>query len=93
MKRQVPHSRLKRRDDGCETLERLLRWPSLKRKFADKAVVIYSAQWLAWWRPNAHGYTDKLEDAGLWSIDQAINKTSHCGPEKQIRFMEAFPAK
>lgn len=51
-----------------------------------QTVYIWSREHCAWWRPNAQGYTNKLEQA--WSVDfpTAYDYTKHCGPEKGIVF-------
>lgn len=85
----VPAQRLRRRDDGAETLERLKRWPSLKEKFKGKYVHIVSGQWGCFWGPDGSGYTDKKADAGIYTFEDAWSRTYHCGPEKRIRFAVA----
>jgi hypothetical protein len=91
MKFRTPISRLKKRKDGSETVERLKRWPSLAEKFKGKFVYIVSAQWGAYWRQNGSGYTDEKQNAGLYSIEDALRHTRHCGPEKRIVFIVATP--
>jgi hypothetical protein len=57
-------------------------------------VHIYSGQWGAWWRSNGCGYTDAIELAGIYSIEDAWKRVSHCGLEKRISFhlLNSHPA-
>jgi len=43
------------------------------------------------WRPSRCGYTDRLENAGVYTLMEAYNATCHSGPEKQVRFI--FPSR
>ena len=70
-----------------ETLERLKRWPQLKARFP--FVRIYSAQWDAFWRGTGQGYTENALESEIFTIDAALRMTQHCGPEKQIQYVEA----
>ncbi|MGB5217379.1 MAG: hypothetical protein WBN66_03675 [Smithella sp.] len=79
-------SQLKRQPIGIETLERVMRWPSCADKIKGKFVLIFSREHLAYWRPNAAGYTDCKEMAGVWPFADAFKRTRHCGPEKMIEF-------
>lgn len=56
----------------------------LKRK--GQKFAIWSGQRGGYWRPGAKGYTDKIEDAGIYTIEECIGNTSHCGPEKRIEW-------
>ncbi len=51
-------------------------------------VAIWSGEHRAYWRRGSRGeganYTLNLDEAGVWSRDDAIRLTSHCGPEKLI---------
>ena len=49
-------------------------------------VYIYSSEWGCYWRHNGCGYTASLSDAGIYDMADAYNRTSHCGPEKRIRY-------
>lgn len=71
--------------DRAERLERFLRWPSLKKKWAGRLVQIYSIEHGAYWRRGGAGYTEKLEDAGDWTFENALRLVRHCGPEKGIQ--------
>jgi hypothetical protein len=51
-----------------------------------RRVRIWSGEWMAYWRPNAAGYVEKPKYAGEWTLREAYEMTSHCGPEKQIIF-------
>ncbi len=68
-----------------DTLVRLKKWPSLKKKFHGKPVRIWSDQWEAYWRPRG-GYTADGLAAGVFDFDDAWDRTHHCGPEKKIEF-------
>ena len=50
-------------------------------------VYIYSGQWGAFWGTNYCGYTTCKESAGIYDIKDAWEHTSHCGLEKQIKFI------
>lgn len=39
--------------------------------------LIWSNEHRAWWRPNAHGYTVHIEQAGRYTRDEAV-KHSRC---------------
>ena len=47
-------------------------------------VVIWSGEHRAWWRPDGHGYTGDIRYAGLYTLQDARDRTMHCGPEKEI---------
>lgn len=49
-------------------------------------VFIWSREHGAWWRPNAEGYTSKLEEAWVVDFPTAYDYTKHCGPEKRIDY-------
>lgn len=53
---------------------------------AHKKVLVWSAQWGAYWREMRVGYTSDPRQAGIYSLLEAYEATSHCGPEKQIFF-------
>jgi hypothetical protein len=56
-------------------------------KLAEKVTVrIRSGQWGMYWRPDGCGYTNDGLEAGLYDFKDAFERTSHCGPEKQIYF-------
>lgn len=50
-------------------------------------VRIWSGQWSMYWRPDRCGYTNKIEEAGLYKIQDAWNAVSHVGIEKKITFI------
>lgn len=85
MKHYIPMRNLKRPDEGRESLERLMRWPGLRRHIGD-TVRIYSREHNAYWRQNACGYTIQRDEAGIYTLDDAIARTRHCGPEKRIQY-------
>ncbi|WBA79595.1 hypothetical protein [Endozoicomonas sp. GU-1] len=70
-----------------ETLERIKRWPGMKNRFP--RVRIYSAEWGYFWRGTGQGYTSNPDESTVMSIDEALAKTRHCGPEKRIQYVEA----
>ena len=76
-----------KRYSNFETLERIKRWPKLMDRFPK--VRIYSAEWTAYWRGKGNGYTEDPRESHVWDIKEAFEKTSHCGPEKKIQFIEA----
>lgn len=49
-------------------------------------VLIWSSQHKAYWRAGRNGYTHNIKEAGIYTLQDAYNATSHCGPEKQISF-------
>lgn len=49
-------------------------------------VFIWSGQHGAYWRAGYNGYTHNINEAGIYTLEDAYNATSHCGPEKQISF-------
>ena len=69
-----------------ETLERIKRWPKLKNRFT--LVKIYSNEHKAFWRGKGNGYTLKPEESDTWTCEEAFKRTQHCGPEKQIQFVD-----
>lgn len=73
----------------AEKLERVLRYPGVRRKWQGRTVHIWSGQWDAYWRPKGAGYTTETAEAGRWDIEEAIKLSQHCGPEKQIQFYVA----
>lgn len=82
-------NRFRKQPPGEETLERLKRWPSLAKELT-LPVYIYSGERRAYWRKNGRGYVPTLAGAGTWEIEDALNLTHHCGPEKLIRFESLF---
>lgn len=65
-----------------------------KALHAGKLVYIFSGQWQQYWGPNGSGYTPYTPEfpkanhsvAGAYSWEDALERTWHCGPEKQIKF-------
>ncbi len=68
--------------EHAERLERVLRYPGIRAKWAGRRVRIYSTEHRAYWRPNGAGYTTNESEAGVWT------ETRHCGPEKGIQFYD-----
>ena len=85
---RLKYDAFRRRMDR-ETLERIKRWPSMKERFP--YVRLYSAEWDAWWRGTGQGYTDDMQASDVMTIQDAIKRAGHCGPEKRIQFVEATP--
>lgn len=56
-----------------------------------RQVRIWSNEHRAWWGHKAAGYTAEECKAGVYTFAEAWAHTSHCGPEKAIRFVEALP--
>ncbi len=68
-----------RKMDAAAKMEYLLR-------NSHRQVNIYSTEHKAYWRANALGYTLTLKEAGVYTLEDAIYRTYHCGAEKQIKF-------
>jgi hypothetical protein len=49
-------------------------------------VLIWSAEWGAWWGPGAGGYTTDRRKAGVYTFLQALKTSGHAGPEKMIMY-------
>jgi hypothetical protein len=49
-------------------------------------VRIHSGQWGAYWGANSCGYTNNPDDIGIYDIEDAWSRVSHCGIEKRISF-------
>lgn len=47
---------------------------------------IWNGLYQAYWRPSGFGYTKTALDAGVWTLDEAYQLTSHVGKEKQIAY-------
>lgn len=86
--------RLKRPPPGHETLERLKRWPGLKRRIMEDSVMIWCGEHQGYWRENGTGYVRRgptgILQAWVLPLADALRKTRHCGPEKQIEFHSLF---
>jgi len=72
-------------------LEKLKRYPALKRHVLGKNVRIWSAQWEMWWRENAQGYTPDKSEAWVTTFEHAWDVSAHAGPEKQIEYVVTEP--
>jgi len=59
-------------------------------RFVAVKVHIYSRQWNTWWRPDGNGYTNEIEEAGIYTFEDAWRRTCHCGPEKKIEFHSVY---
>jgi len=68
---------------GIKNLKRVDYW---RFTHGDKKCYIYSKEWHRYWRANGNGYTDKVEEAGVYTLAEAIKWTHHCGPEKKIEY-------
>ena len=51
-------------------------------------VLIRSQEHGAWWRPDGRGYTTLMDQAGVYTAEEAWQSTGHCGREKQIVYYE-----
>lgn len=49
-------------------------------------VRIHSGQWGAYWGADGCGYTNNPDHVGIYDIEDAWNRVSHCGIEKKISF-------
>jgi hypothetical protein len=58
----------------------------MARHLEGKQMLIYSREWMAWWKPQGGGYTDKRDQAGVYDYFSAWAATRHCGREKGIEF-------
>ncbi|MCY1533669.1 hypothetical protein D9M68_690090 [compost metagenome] len=47
---------------------------------------IWSGEWHLYWRPDGCGYTEDVEQAGIYRLDDAIRRSGHCGPGKKITY-------
>lgn len=69
------------------TLKRLKERPDVAKHFFGKLVHIYNGGDVRmYWRPNAAGYTRSLAEAGQYQFIEAVEMTSHCGPEKAVEY-------
>lgn len=55
------------------------RWAALR---AQRLVRILGEGW--YWRHSRCGYTDVKTSAGIYTLDDALNASGHCGEEKRI---------
>ena len=85
-------NKYRKRREGVETLDRMLRWPGLTHAWTGKTVRIYSGEHRAFWRANGAGYTLHPIDAGVYPFADAYDATKHCGPEKEIEFHDVTKA-
>lgn len=51
-----------------------------------RKVYIWSGQWNAYWRENGAGYTTKINDVGIYDIEDAWSRVSHVSLDKRISF-------
>ncbi len=64
------------------TQQHLCKHPEKLKRF--NKVRIWSNEWRMWWRPKGNGYTDDVDQAGIYPADDAWQRVSGCGPEKKI---------
>lgn len=55
-----------------------------KTEHGHRLVRIWSGEWNSYWRPSRSGYTTDVAQAGVYRLDDAIDASGHCGPEKRI---------
>ena len=72
---------------GTETLTRIKRWPSLKEKWKNSQVRIWSGEHEAYWGENSRGYTEQGLKAGVYSFEEAYAITKHCCDKKKIMYV------
>jgi hypothetical protein len=60
-------------------------------RHGERIVLIWSAEHRAWWGPGRCGYTTDPREAGVYTLANAYDATSHCGPEKQIHYEFYYP--
>ncbi len=60
-----------------------------RRIALDSYVRVWSEEHRAYSRPEWAGHTEEINEAGVWPLREAIEKTAHCGPEKHIIFERA----
>ena len=73
-----------------ERINRRLWLSSLKEMISKNPlgkVLIYSGQWQMYWREDSKGYSRYMTDAGIYDIQDAYTRVSHCDTEKQIQFI------
>lgn len=75
-------------DGVSRSLEWLKRRPRAREAFAGKPVRIHSGQWGQWWMPDGNGYTSDVVESGVYQFEDAWGRSSHCGPEKKIRYVQ-----
>lgn len=76
-----------------EKLERLKRWPSIRRRWEGSLVRIWSEEHYAYWRPGFSGYTTDGLYAGVYKFEEAFEHTRGSGPEKCIEFKLVIPVR
>jgi hypothetical protein len=62
-----------------------------RRQALDGYVRVWSEEHQGYSRQNWDGHTPDRDEAGVWTLREAYEKTQHYGPEKQI-FFERAPA-
>lgn len=71
-------------------LETIKRRPTLPDELRGKEILIWSAEWDAWWRPNGCGYTCDRGQAGRWiNLEAALEASRHASAEKRIQYEAA----
>lgn len=68
------------------TLVHILKHPEKRLRF--KNVRIWSGEHKAWWGANYCGYTVDIQSAGVYTMENAWNKTKHCCKKKKIVYYE-----
>jgi len=68
------------------TLELLKKKPQIAEKKGSEQVRIWSGEWHAYWRPEARGYTMCKQEAGIYTLQEALKVSGHCSPCKKIKY-------
>jgi hypothetical protein len=60
--------------------------PSILIEMGGQKVNIYSGEHGAYYRPISRGYTWEKKEAGIYTLQEAYEATSHCCDKKQIEY-------
>lgn len=76
-----------KRPESHYKLEDLKDDPDKRAGLANERVRIYSRQWGMYWRASGSGYTMDRTEAGIYSFQDAWDRSHHAGPEKGIEYV------